>query len=161
MADEDRLLKQLEELGINKDNYRVLALLPLVLVAWADGKVQSTELGRMLDIARRRDFLPASAVEVFEGWLARQPSDDYVKKSLAALVELARRKRGVGADLSDKDLRKLSDLSFDIAVCAGGLWGDVFSVTAGEEQTVGELAQALNIDDGQSWKEMLEDLGAG
>jgi hypothetical protein len=158
MADGDRLLGQLEELGINKDNYRVLALLPLVLVAWADGKVQSAELGRMLDIARRQGFLPASGAAVFEGWLVQKPSEDYVRKSLAALVELARRKRGVGADLSAIDLRQLSELSFDIAVCAGGLWGDVFSVTADEEQTVGELAQVLNIDSGQSWKELLEDL---
>ena len=159
MADEDHLLKQLEDLGINKENYRVLALLPLVLVAWADGKVQPAELDRILEIARRRVFLPASAMEVFEGWLVNKPSDDYVKKSLAALVELGRRKRGVGADLSARDLRKLLDLSFDIAVCAGGLWGDVFSVTDDEEQIVDELAQVLNIDDGQSWKEMLEDLG--
>ena len=159
MADDDRLLKQLDELGINKDNYRVLALLPLVLVAWADGKVQHAELGRMLEVARRQAFLPASAVEVFEGWLAQKPTDAYVKQSLAALVELARRKRGVGADLSAVDLRKLSELSFDIAVCAGGLWGDVFSVTADEERTVDELAQTLNIDNGQSWKELLEDLG--
>jgi len=159
MADDDRLLSQLEELGINKDNYQVLALLPLVLVAWADGKVQSAELGRMLEVAQRRGFMPASAVEVFEGWLEQKPSDEYVKTSLEALVELARRKRGVGADLSAADLRKLAELSFDIAVCAGGLWGDVFSVTADEERTVDELAQVLNIDNGQSWKELLEDLG--
>jgi hypothetical protein len=159
MADEDRLLTQLEELGINRDNYRVLALLPLVLVAWADGKIQDAEIGRMLDAAQRRSFLTAKSVSIFDGWLREKPSDDYVEKSLAALVELARRKRGVGADLSAKDLRKLTELSIDIAVCAGGLWGDVMSVTDAEEQTVNELAQVLHIDDGMSWKEMLEDLG--
>ena len=30
---------------------------------------------------------------------------------------------------------------------------------AAAKQIVDELAQVLNIDDGQSWKEMLEDLG--
>ena len=159
MADKDLLLKQLEELGINAKNYRVLALLPLVLVAWADGKVQTAEMSRMLDIAGRKGFLPASGAAVLEGWLAEKPSAEYVRKSLAALVELARRKRGVGADLSARDLRQLTALGFDIAVCAGGLWGDVFSVTDAEEQVVGELARTLNIDDGASWKELLEDLG--
>jgi hypothetical protein len=33
----------LDELGVDRDNFRVLALLPLVYVAWADGKVQSAE----------------------------------------------------------------------------------------------------------------------
>ena len=158
MADEDRLIKALEELGVDGESYRVLALLPLVLVAWADGKMQPREVKRLLDVARRKDFLPPSAVTVLEGWIAEQPSKEYADRALRALVELARRERGVGADLSAQDLRKLTSLSFDIASAAGGLWGDVLSVSSEEEQVIESLAEVLHIDDGQSWKELLEDL---
>lgn len=158
MTEEDRLITTLEELGITKDNYRVLALLPLVLVAWADGRVQTAEFSKLLEIARRRSFLAPSAVKLFESWILERPSQEYVHKSLQALVELARRKRGVGADLGARDLRKLVELSVDVAEVAGGLWGDELAVHKEEEATIDSLAEVLHIDDGQSWKELLEDI---
>jgi hypothetical protein len=159
MADEDRLLTQLKELGLNQQNYRVLALLPLVLTAWADGKVQPAELEKLREIAGERGFLPYGASRIFEEWVTSRPTDEYVDKCLPVLIELARRRRGAGADLAAVDLYELADLSLEIAAVAGGLFGQAFTVSAAERRVVNELAELLNIDDGQSWKELLEDLG--
>ena len=161
MEGDDQLVKTLKELGITEENHRVLALLPLVLVAWADGKMQRAEIQRILDIARTHGFIGeggTAATDVLDGWLAEKPSKEHADKALRALVELARRKRGMGADLNADTLHKLEGLCLDIAAAAGGLFGLTGKVSAAEEEVIDSLAGVLHIDDGHSWKELLEEL---
>ena len=40
--------RDLVALGIDPEDYRVLKLLPLVYVAWADGKMESVERSRIV-----------------------------------------------------------------------------------------------------------------
>ena len=40
--------RDLASIGIGREEVRVLGLLPLVVVAWADGKLQHTEKARIL-----------------------------------------------------------------------------------------------------------------
>lgn len=158
MLENGTLLNELKALGITEDNYRVLSLLPLVLVAWSDGKVQSAEHRKILDIAQRNQLAPFGGVAVLEGWLMNQPARDYYNKGFKLLIELARRERGIGADMNASTLRELVDLSLDIANAAGGLFNKVWNVSAAERDAIDTVASTLSIDDGQSWKELLEDI---
>ena len=47
----------LKELRVPREAYRVVSLLPLVYVAWADGKIQKSERDLILHIARERGML--------------------------------------------------------------------------------------------------------
>lgn len=158
MMTDQRLVELLEEIGVDEASYHVLELLPLVLVAWADGEVQPEELEAVLDAARQRNGLPPTAAAVLERWLVERPSAEYVRKSLEALVELARRRRGPGADLAARDLRQLTELCRGVAHAAGGLWGTEAVIGHDEEAMIEHLASVLHIDDGHSWAELLKEL---
>jgi len=157
MAEKDELLGALAELGINEDNYQVLSLLPFVLVAWSDGKVQRAEKSKIVELARANGLL-AGGESVLEDWLRDQPLPEYYDKGFKTLVELARRERGIGSEMNAQSLRELVDLSSDIASAAGGLFGKAWSVSDAEKTALSDVAEMLSIDDGQSWKELLEDL---
>ena len=53
IADEE-ILQDLQELGFNRETVKLLHLIPLIQVAWADGQVTSKQLARVLEIARER-----------------------------------------------------------------------------------------------------------
>ena len=64
----------LKELHVPREAYRVVSLLPLVYVAWADGKVQGAERNLVLAIARERGLLEHGGAEALERWLTERPS---------------------------------------------------------------------------------------
>ncbi len=158
MLEKGKLIDVLEGLGITEENYRVLSLLPFVLVAWSDGKIQRAERNRIVELARANGFLSSGGQRMLEDWLKDQPPPDYYDKGFKALIELARRERGIGSDINTDSLAELIDLSFDIARAAGGLFGKAWSISSAEKTALDVVASTLSIDDGQSWKELIEDI---
>lgn len=155
---QDNLRHQLRQLGMSERNYRTLALLPLVYVAWADGTIQDAERAKITQIAETRGLLVNGGDSVLRRWLEHAPPADERAMGLKTLVELARRKRGDGVALSVNELDDLLNLSLEVAEAAGGLFGIAFTVSSTERACLEELADALSIDSGQSWKELVEDL---
>jgi len=155
----DTLTNDLEALGLDRFNFRVLALLPLVEVAWADGRVQAAEARTITRIAREGGFLSADGEEVLARWLAEAPTAEERAAGMRALVELARRSRDLGSDIHVGTLRELIDLSAAVARSAGGLFGLALSTSEAERRALDEIAATLSIDSGASWSEMLQDLG--
>lgn len=158
MLDKSELVEALSKLGIDEENYRVLSLLPFVLVAWSDGKVQRAERSRIIELASANGFLPGGGEKLLEDWLNDQPLPEYYNLGFKVLIELARRERGLGADINADSLRELVDLSVDVARAAGGLFGQAWSVSASEKDALDSLGTILSIDDGSSWAELLQDL---
>ena len=72
---EDTLLKDLHQLGLNETSYRALLLLPLVEVAWADGRIQPAEAAAIEDLARKNDFFSTEAQALLQRWLKAPPTD--------------------------------------------------------------------------------------
>src|ERR1700733_15388053 len=87
----DRLeLEQtLMELGIRPSSYRGLMLLPLIYVAWADGKMESVEVERIRKFAAERLHLTPETAAVLDKWLATPPSQSYVESGLRGLLGVA------------------------------------------------------------------------
>ena len=81
----------LKELRVPREAYRVVSLLPLVYVAWADGRIQKSERDVILHIARERGMLDHGGEDALSRWLSRSPSKQQLQADLAALNELARR----------------------------------------------------------------------
>ena len=68
------LLKDLEELGFAPDTLKLLPLVPVLHVAWAEGSVSPEERKLILDLARRRDIAEGSAADrQLQEWLAHKP----------------------------------------------------------------------------------------
>src|SRR5688572_24252871 len=77
-------------LGIDPSDYRVLKLLPLVYVAWADGKMEEVERSRILELASRSFGIGLSGAQVLHEWLSAPPSHEYFRRALRDLLALAR-----------------------------------------------------------------------
>jgi tellurite resistance protein len=158
MQQNDTLLDELRELQIHVDNHRMLALLPLVFVAWADGRIRKGERETIMEVARANNFLPEGGEGLLTLWLQEQPTPEYYEKGFAVLRELARRERDLGATMDAGTLQDLIGFSLDVAKAAGGLFDKYWTVCAEEEVALAQIAAALSIDDGGAWAELQEDL---
>ena len=93
--DDADLARDLKQLGIDRKTLRALPLLPLVQVAWADGRIQDAERGLIREVARRYGLEGEERV-VLERWLARRPTADEFERARKVLVTLWRRDRDAG-----------------------------------------------------------------
>lgn len=150
----------MRELGIDKDNFRTLGLLPLVFVAWADGAVQRAEGALIRRVARDKGWLVGTGEELLDRWLEEPPDAAYVHKGLQLLEQLARERHGFGGAITVETLNNLLVLCKEVAEAAGGLWGLAESISAEEEQALAVIAQAFGIGDTTTWRRIVSELEA-
>lgn len=153
MTDE-QLLAELHALGIDQHTYRVVLLLPLVQVAWADGQVQAQERELILRVAEQHGLLDGAHGQVLRHWLDRAPSPDTLRRGRRLLVALAHRHRGIGSELDAHDLERIQAMCVKVAQAAGGLFDAIFTVEDAEQRAMEEIAVAF----GQQTAVVLEDL---
>jgi hypothetical protein len=150
------LEKTLATLGLKRSTYRALMLLPLVYVAWADGKLEHVEVERILQFAQARLHLTPDTVAVLEHWLHEAPSVSYVERGLQGLLGIALRE-----DMLDVDVDELPDLVLHaeaIARATADAFEDPTAVTPEEEIALAEVARLLEVDGGSTWKHVLDGL---
>lgn len=141
------IIGQLNAMGMDEESFRVVALLPLIQVAWADEAVQPKERELILKIAGENRMLEGDeARRVLEGWLSNPPTEEYLEKGRRLLVELAHRQRGVGAELPAETLDAVLNFCEDVAAAAGGLFGLAWKVDARERSAIKEIADALEVE---------------
>jgi uncharacterized tellurite resistance protein B-like protein len=130
------IVDRIEALGLSGDSVRVLDVLPLVHVAWADGKIQKGERAAVLAILERRG-IPANsdACLLIEGLLERRPSETFFSQSLALVRDLAARS---GAETAD-----VVDLCARVAEASSGLFGFSGRTSDEEKSLIRDVARAL------------------
>lgn len=133
---DETIVDRIEALGLSGDSVRVLDVLPLVHVAWADGRVQKGERAAVLAILERRG-IPANsdACLLVEGLLERRPSETFFAESLSLIRDLAAR--------SGEETADLVDLCARVAESSGGLFGFGGRTSDDERALIGEVAKAL------------------
>jgi len=134
---DDAILDKLLALNITSETLAVMSLVPLVVVAWADGTLEPKERAAILRAAEESGLSKQSpSYALLDGWLAKRPLPDltvawkqYVSAVSASLDESARatlrteivgRARaiaeaaggflGLSARVSEAERRVLSDL---------------------------------------------------
>ena len=155
-AERAELERTLAELGLQPSSYRALMLLPLVYVAWADGKMDSVESGHILEFARRRLHLTRDTASVVDNWLREPPSRSYVERGLTGLLGIA-----LSEEMLEVDVSELPDLLIHaeaIAAATGEALNDPTSVTPEEEEALAEIGRLLQVDSGATWKRLLDTL---
>jgi tellurite resistance protein len=139
--DDSDLISGLHGLGIHETDHRLLLLLPLIQVAWADGEVQDAERTAVLSVAHDKGWMGANSRPTLEAWLRFRPSAGYFRKANDILRGLAAREDGRLAPQS------LLDLCQTVAEAAGGFFG-IRSVDAEERAVLTALADALRVQPG-------------
>jgi len=152
----DRMRDALKGLGIRPDDYRVIKLLPLIHVAWADGKMDALKRLRIHSFAARNFELSARGAAVLERWLERPPSHAYVAEALRDMYSLARAEDDMEVDFSE--LPALLSYAEAVARSKPDALDQPDSVTPNEDQALEELARELRVDHGESWARLLDEL---
>ncbi len=149
---EGELLTLLASLGIDEHNYRVLPLLPLVHVAWADNIIQDEERALIMDLAENRWFVGEEGALLLRNWLSHCPTEAYISRGQGALIALAKREGVIS--LGDKTLDDVLELSRAVAEAAGGFFG-LGAVSREESAALASMASVLKIPPGTSWTEVV------
>jgi len=138
-TEEVPLLDRLEQLGFTGDSARVLDLLPLVHVAWVDGKVDRRERAAVLAVVDHRGIPKDSdACLLVESLLEERPSETFMAESLALVSELAASRGNDGT--------KLVELCADVAEASGGLFGFGKRVDDAEYALIRRIAEAFGAE---------------
>jgi hypothetical protein len=152
----DKLRSSLHRLGIAPSDYRVLKLLPLIYVAWADGKMDLVKRERIHWFAARHFDLSEAAMAVLSDWLEKPPSHAYITEALRDMYFLARAPDDIEIDFSE--LPSLLSYAEGIARSTAEALDQPGSVSPLEESALAEIAGELHIDHGESWARLLAEL---
>ena len=135
------LIERIVALGFNGDSARVLDLLPLIYVSWADGRVQHDERATILAVLEERGIEPESdACLLVESLLEHRPSETFLGESLSVL-------RALTASETEKP-ETLVDLCFRVAEASGGLLGLGNRTSPAERDLIAQIAEALGVKKG-------------
>ena len=141
IADE-ALLDELIQLQIEPPTFATFSLLPLIKVAWADGKVQKAEREAILAAAEQSGITKSSAAfEILDGWMEEPPSNDLYEawKHYAHTL-----KSSLGEDQASKLQSNVLGRAREVAEAAGGFLGFGNKVSDEEAEVLEELAAAFN-----------------
>lgn len=159
--DDRELTEALARLGLDRRNHRAVALLPLVEVAWADGRVQRAEKRLIGEIAQRYGLEPGD--EWLQRWLKKRPTPTTFLAARTVLLALMARSGRAEVKAPD-DLADLLDLCVAVAEAAGGLFGLAFTYEQSERECIQEIAHSLQLGPAlpqqvaQDWEETTQKL---
>jgi hypothetical protein len=152
----DRMRTSLRHLGIDDSNYKVLKLLPLVYVAWADGELGKDREQRLLDLARHHFAIGERGEKLLKQWIAERPSKAYLEEGLHDILLLAH-----APDEWEFDVDELPGLlahAEAIARTTAEAMDAPTSVSPEDESALALIARELGIDDGESWAALMQEL---
>jgi hypothetical protein len=145
----------LAELKIPRDNYRIVMLLPMVYVAWADRRIHAQERRLIMQIAEQRGLLENGGRATLERWLSVAPTESQLRTDLAALNELCS-SHGHGADGFDADCAQmLIAYCQDVADAAGSILGLTSARSEAEQSALKTIAAALEMHRAKNWRAQL------
>lgn len=135
--DDETTLGELVDLGITAETLAALSLVPLVQVAWADGRIQEAEREALLEAAGAAGIdAESDAFELLTGWLDEQPSP----QMLEAWEEYVRALLTSCSDGSRDALRAVTlGRAESVAQAAGGVLG-IGKIAASERAVLDRLA---------------------
>jgi hypothetical protein len=130
---DDAVLDKLVTLGLRANTIAALSLVPLIEVAWADGKIQDNERTAILQGAHGKGLETGTpGYELLQTWLAKPPREELFVAWEAYIKALA-------AQLNDEQNRLLRNqivgFAKMVAAAAGGILG-FGKVSASEEKVL-------------------------
>jgi hypothetical protein len=137
---DDAVLDQLVDLGLTGQTVAALSLVPLLMVAWADGSIQDNERSAILQGAHGKGLDEGTpGYQLLEGWLAKKPDESLFTAWEGYIKALA-------GQLNDEQNRLLKTQIINfakvVATSAGGFLG-VGRVSATEDRVLARIGDAF------------------
>lgn len=151
---DDEVLAELAAVGVTADTVRLMHLVPLFQVAWADGAVQAAEEALLRKEAARCGILPGTEIgDAFEALLKEAPSQDLCDAALTYIKALI---ANLPADQAESAKGDLTKMAHSVARASGGLFGMFFTVEEEEKGALTEITTRLNERLGPKTESVLE-----
>ncbi len=134
------VLDSLVDLKISAETLTALSLVPLVVVAWADGQMDEKERKAILKAADESEVpIDPVARQLLVAWLETRPSDALLGAWKAYIGELS---QILSVDANDSLRDEVMGRARDVAQSAGGFLG-IGTVSEDEERILNELEAAF------------------
>lgn len=131
------------ELGFDQETARVLPLVPLIQVAWADDTVQRGEEKAILAAAAKAGIDEGTAAyEFLSLMLEQKPSELFFVRTMNVVKHMAK-----GSGDIEWGGRSVLELAKEVAGASGGFFGIGNKISDKEEELLGELAELLSVQD--------------
>jgi hypothetical protein len=138
--DEDEVIDALLKLDVKPETVAALSVVPLVQVAWADGKIQPEERQAILEAAEERGIVIGTPChDLLESWLAARPGPELMSTWKRYAKELH---DNLDPAANDELKFRLIDRARAIAQASGGIMG-ILKVSKEEEAVINELQHAF------------------
>lgn len=135
------VLESLGKLGIGAETLAALALVPVVIVAWADGHIDAQERAAVLQAAEGAGVgKGGTAYPILEGWLKERPPPAVLETWKSYTRALA---GTLDAGARDKLKADLLGRARAVAEATGGFMGMGQRVSAGEKAALDDLERAF------------------
>jgi hypothetical protein len=135
------VLEALLDLGYTPDLARLAYFVPLVQVAWADGKVSHQERGAILEFARKSGIEEGSLAETqLKSWLDQRPSDEFFSVSLLALQAII---AALPKEEQEAARERILADAKAIAATTGGVLGLGNKISDAEQEAIERIAAEL------------------
>lgn len=130
------ILEQIRKLGFDGETAVVFQLLPLVIVAWADGKVSGKERTVIFKWLEARGIAEGSDAWTMMGTLLEQrPSDHVMEEGLRLLALVSSHHEG--------EAKSIVDLCFALAESHGGFFGLGKKMSEEERALIHHISEVL------------------
>lgn len=135
------VLSHLESLGLTPVTASMLAIIPLLAVAWADGEIDAKEREEILKSANKHGIEPGTPAEgMLTSWLKKQPGDDLFQAWQGYVQSLR-------AEMSPADIAATKAATIDrarkVAQAAGGVLGLGNRISKSEQKVLDQMEQAF------------------
>lgn len=139
--DDPDVVARLRELGVTDQGLELMALTPLVAVAWADGRVDEAERRAVLAAARQQGLGQEDlGYRLLDRRLRSEPPDVLIRSWIDYLEVLGEL---IGADSLERLRTHLLARARQVAEVSGGFLGLGRKVSAEEERVLRQLDSAL------------------
>jgi tellurite resistance protein len=138
---DDAVLDRLIELRIDPETIAAMAVVPLVMVAWADGKVQDEERKAILAAAEASGVKPQDGrYPMLEFWMNKRPGREMIEAWEHYIKDICKRLTKEETEELKTDVLRLAR---SVAQAAGGFLGLGSRVSAAESGMLARLEKAF------------------
>ena len=150
-----QILEDLQAFGYDADTVKLLFVVPLIYVAWADGSVTPRERSLILELAKvdgKQEDNPAW--RQLTQWLDARPPEEFFERSFRVIRSLL---GGESPEERSKSERDLLSSSVRIAEASGGILG-LRSISSAERSAMERVAAEIEREHSEASRRMLDQL---
>jgi hypothetical protein len=152
---DSQILEDLQAMGYDAETVKLLFVVPLIAVAWADGSITPREKSLILELANVDDKQEGNAAQrQLMRWLDQKPSDEFFERSLRVIRSLL---AGQPPDQRSEAKRDLLSSSVRIAEASGGILG-LRSISNAERAAIERVAAEIESEHSEASRQMLDRL---